>query len=199
MKIQRQNTSESYNTTVDWLKDFADSIEKRADFINNFKKLKGKDFGTIEEKMADIKRRVGFDIIKTLEDQPQNVKSAAQMCNCAKDGSSGEKCKVCKAKETLTEDGVKILKNFVEYAVDFGKSRPEVSVDAILHECKSHPKLDFNKIEKHINSKALKEMIKSKLSKHRKGNRDEVKYVADDLTDSRLENDLADYMSHAMK
>jgi hypothetical protein len=47
MKITRQNTSEEYNTTVDWLKDFANSMVKNADFINNFKKIKNKEFGTI--------------------------------------------------------------------------------------------------------------------------------------------------------
>lgn len=197
MKIQRQNISESYNTTADWLKDFANSMKKEANFIDNFKKIKKKEFGTIEEKMADIKQRVGFDIIKTLESRPENIKSAGMKCDHVKDDDAKE-CKICKAKEVLDEDGLQILKNFLTYAIDFGKSRPDISIEAILHECKRHPGLEFEKIEKNINSKSLKELLKSKLNKHRKAKRDEVKYVADDSRVSSLEEDLADYVIHAM-
>ena len=113
MKITRQNTSESYNTTVDWLKDFAETLNKEANFIDNFKKIKKKEFGSIEEKMADIRQRVGFDIIKTMQDEPQNIKSANTKCDHAKDGMSDKECSVCKAKKVLIEDVIKILKNFV--------------------------------------------------------------------------------------
>jgi len=79
MKITRHNTNESYNTTVDWLKNFADKLKKDASFIQNFKKIKVNDFSTIDEKMADIKQRVGFDIIKSTEFSPENVKSASEV------------------------------------------------------------------------------------------------------------------------
>lgn len=197
MKITRQNTAESYNTTVDWLKDFADSLKKDANFIDNFKKIKKQEFGSIEEKMADIKQRVGFDIIKTMQDENVNVKSAAMKCNHAKDSSDGDECRVCKAKKVLDEDGLKILKNFVEYAIDFGKSRPDATIEAIIHECKRDPKLKFEKIEKSINPKSLRKMLKTKLAKYRKEKEDEVKYVADEIASSSIQNDLADYVLHA--
>lgn len=199
MKITRQNTSESYNTTVDWLKDFADSISKKADFIDNFRKIKNKEFGTIEEKMADIKNRVGFDLIKGIQEEPSNIKSAAEKCNHVKDSESesGEECRVCKAKKVLDENGMKILKNFIEYAIDFGKARPEVSIEAIIHECKRDEKLKFEKIEKNINQKSLREVIKKKLSKYRKEKEDTVKYVSDEVSSATNHDDLADYILHA--
>jgi len=197
MKITRQNTSESYNTTVDWLKNFADSLRKDANFIDNFKKIKKQEFGSIEEKMADIRHRVGFDIIKTMQDENVNVKSAAMKCDHVKDSLDSEECKICKAKKVLDEDGLKILKNFVEYAIDFGKSRPDASVEAIIHECKRDPSLKFEKIEKSINLKSLRKMLKTKLSKYRKEKEDKVKYVADEIASSSIQNDLADYVLHA--
>lgn len=198
MKITRQNTSESYNTTVDWLKDFAESLNKEANFIDNFKKIKKMEFGSIEEKMADIKQRVGFDLIKTMKDEPAQIKSAAMKCDHVKDGDLDKECNVCKAKKILDEDGMKILNNFVRYAIDFGKSRPEVSIEAILHECKRDPSLKFDKIEKNINQKALRKMLKTKLSKYRKEDENEVKYVSDDTASSAIQQDMADYILHAM-
>lgn len=197
MKITRQDTSESYNTTVDWLKDFANSLRKDANFIDNFKKIKNKEFGSIEEKMADIRQRVGFDLIKTMNEEPVQVKSAASKCDHVKDGPEEDECKVCKAKKVLDEEGLKILKNFIEYAIDFGKSRPDASVEAIIHECKRDPKLKFEKIEKNINPKSLRKMLKTKLAKYRKEKEDAVKYVADEISSSSIQNDLADYVLHA--
>jgi hypothetical protein len=197
MKITRQDTAESYNTTANWLKDFADSLKKDANFIDNFKKIKNKEFGSIEEKMADIRQRVGFDLIKTMKDEPAQVKSASAKCDHVKDESDTEECKVCKAKKVLDEEGLSILKNFVEYAIDFGKSRPDASIEAIIHECKRDPKLKFEKIEKNINPKSLRKMLKTKLSKYRKEKEDKVKYVSDETTSSSMQNDLADYVLHA--
>lgn len=197
MKITRQNTAESYNTTANWLKDFADSLKKDANFIDNFKKIKNTEFGSIEEKMADIRQRVGFDLIKTMKDEPSQVKSASEKCDHVKDESDTEECKVCKAKKVLDEEGLTILKNFVEYAIDFGKSRPDASIEAIIHECKRDPKLKFEKIEKNINPKSLRKMLKTKLSKYRKEKEDKVKYVSDETTSSSIQNDLADYVLHA--
>lgn len=196
MKITRQNTSESFNTTVDWLKDFADSLKKEANFINNFKKIKNKEFGTIEEKMADIKQRVGFDLIKTMNEDLDQIKSASTKCDHAKDGAE-ESCKVCKLKATVDENSIEILRDFIQYAIDFGKSRPDATIEAIIHDCKRDPNLKFEKIEKIVNMKLLRKMLKEKLSKHREIKEDKVKYVADETASSSIQNDLADYVLHA--
>jgi len=197
MKISRQNTTETYKVTVDWIKDFADSIKKESNFIQNFNKIKKKDFGSIEEKMADIRQRVGFELIKTMQDEPENIKSAAEKCDHTNDEAKDGECNICKAKKTLDKDELKILRNFVEYAIDFGKSRPEVSIEAIIHECKRNSELKFEKIEKNINMKSLREMLKSKLKKYRKEKEDKVKYMADETSSSDSQDDLADYMLHA--
>jgi len=56
MKIRRQNLNEEYNTTVDWLNDFANNLEKNADYLSNLRSImkRRSDFSTIEEKTADF-------------------------------------------------------------------------------------------------------------------------------------------------
>jgi len=204
MKITRHNTSESYNTTVDWLKNFADGLKKDANFIQNFKKIKGKDFSTIDEKMADIKQRVGFDIIKSTELSPTNVKSASEaICEfCKKDESTGnvEKCKKCSLKESLPEDLVKKTKSFIQYALDYMNHNEGSTIESCLHACKNDPSLNYSYIEKYIDLDSLKELLKKK-RKVKTDSVKEVKYIANDQSSSSShlrEDDMADYFRHAI-
>ena len=66
MKVSRQNIDESYSTTVDWVAEFERDILKSANFLETLRGryYSGGGFNTIEEKMADIKDRVGFGLIK---------------------------------------------------------------------------------------------------------------------------------------
>ena len=52
MKVSRQNLTESYNTTVDWVNDFSSGLTKESDYLNNLKNIlnKRKDFSTDLEK-----------------------------------------------------------------------------------------------------------------------------------------------------
>ncbi len=80
MKVTRQNIGEEYNTTVDWINDFARSLDKNADFLSNVKSIMKKrkeNFSTIDEKMADIKDRVGFSLIKDVNVDMGELKAAS--------------------------------------------------------------------------------------------------------------------------
>jgi hypothetical protein len=60
-KIKRVSNKESYKITCDWISDFADNLEKKANFVDRIKKRNSVEkFSTIEDKMADIKTRVGY-------------------------------------------------------------------------------------------------------------------------------------------
>ena len=73
-EIKRTNETESYNTTADWLQDFINKMAKSAPpappTITTASREK---FATIEDKMKDIKARVGFGSITkiTKESQPE--------------------------------------------------------------------------------------------------------------------------------
>ena len=204
MKITRHNTNESYNTTVDWLKNFADKLKKDASFIQNFKKIKVNDFSTIDEKMADIKQRVGFDIRKSTEFSPENVKSASEVvCEfCKKDESTAnmEKCKKCTLKEKLPEDVVGKTKAFIQYAIDYMNHNEGSTVESCLHACRQDPSLGYSYIEKYIDLDKLKETLK-KRRKAKTNDAREVKYIANDQSSSSShlrEDDMADYFRHAI-
>ena len=68
MKVRRQELTEEYTTTVDWVRDFSRGMTKNADYLSNLRSImkKRNDFDTIEEKMADLKSRVGFDLVKNI-------------------------------------------------------------------------------------------------------------------------------------
>ena len=73
-KIKRQSQKESYKITCDWINDFANSIEKNANYIDTLRKRNSVDkFSTIEEKMDDIKKRVGYGSIKSLSSYENNL------------------------------------------------------------------------------------------------------------------------------
>ncbi len=79
MKVTRQNISENYITTSGWVREFTNSLEKNADFLSNVKSVFKKRNApkTIDEKMADIKARVGYGIVKSdKSDDSINVKEA---------------------------------------------------------------------------------------------------------------------------
>lgn len=83
MKITRINQSEGYNITSDWLNDFANNIVKESNFIDRVRERRDisvKDkFATIEDKMADIKERIGY---RSSED---TIKTASCQCDYACD------------------------------------------------------------------------------------------------------------------
>jgi hypothetical protein len=206
MKITRHNTSESYNTTVDWLKDFADKLKKEGNFINNFNKIKKKYFSTIDEKMADIKQRVGFDIIKSTDYHHDNKKSASKVdsscTECKLDESTGNvmKCKKCSINEKIPEDTIKQVKSFIQYALDFLNHNEGSTIESALHSCKNDPGLRYSDIENYIDFEKLKEMLKKK-RKVKSKNNEQVKYIVNDSANSSTssrEDDMADYFRHAI-
>lgn len=99
MKVNRQNTYESYNTTAEWLSDFC----KTSDFIDSVKKRRDikvqEKFATIEEKMEDIRARIGYS--NGLSDTV--IKSASNTCECGV-------CDTC-IRESKVDSVVKVIKH----------------------------------------------------------------------------------------
>ena len=83
MKVNRQNLTEEYTTTAGWVKDFSGSLTKNADYLENLRSImkKRKDFEPIEEMMADLRTRVGFDLVKNISVDNKKIKAAGD-CGC---------------------------------------------------------------------------------------------------------------------
>ena len=192
MKVKRQNLTEEYNTTAGWVRDFSNGLSKNADYLNNLRSImrKRKDFDTIDEKMADMRARAGFDLIKNVDISDEaSVKEAG--CGC---GSCGG----CSTKHGNTSDKKELalrLKEVLKYITSFSKDRPEAGYGAVITHCREHPHLGFDKLERRLKPN-FKDAVLSILSRHKK-DPEAVEYISGADMTSAHDDDLADYYSHA--
>jgi len=199
MKVNRQKINEEYSTTVDWVNDFASSLSKNADYLSNLRSImkKRKDFSTIEEKMADMKTRAGFDLVKNIDiDKNENMKSAGCGETCCSEEAGGGTCGSCGSKENKDKDVIMTIRKILKYIEAFAEDRPDANYGTIVTHCREHPKLGFNRIEKRIDHDKFKTLIQKILKKH-KNDPEEVEYVSEADMPSSFSDDIADYMAHA--
>ena len=213
MKVSRQNLTESYNTTVDWVNDFQRGITKESDYLDNLKNIlnKRKDFSTIEERMADIRTRAGFDLVKSLKSENLKVKEAGSCTSCS---DKGESCKPCSKedddrafREMITTKVVNLLEHLKQRHNHLSKNRKDKKgVDSIIFYCRnSNADLGFQEIESAIPIDKLKSIISNYLElSDCKGNSQEefaekaVPYIPEECDSSESTDDTADYFRHAL-
>lgn len=225
-KITRDNQVETNKTTAFWLYEFAHDLDKKAqnvdylkDYINkNYNKKK---FNSIEEKLADIKKRVGFDLAKKIVDQiektssdsneqgagcgcPSTCKKCKGDCKCEKPCScsvktASKKDSSKKTKKPKKKEHVDIMKTILKYIKDMVIDQPYLDPTTVMSRCKETEGLKYNHISHIINHDRLMSYIEKVLSQHgHAGHNHQVYYIPLDpssLVDSKI--DIADYYSHA--
>ena len=199
MKVNRQKINEEYNTTVDWVNDFASNLAKKSDYLSNLRSImkKRKDFSTIEEKMADLKSRSGFDLVKNVGvDKSENVKSAGCGPTCCSEEAGKGSCGSCGAKGGQNKDIIMALRRILKYIESFAEDRPDISYGTVVSHCREHPKLGFDRVENRIDHNKFKTLVQKILKKH-KTDPEEVEYVSEADMPSSFSDDIADYMAHA--
>lgn len=194
MKINRQNLTEEYtsNSAADWIRDFSKSLEKNADYLDNLKSVmdQRRNFSSIDEKMADIKDRAGFNLIKDVNSGNADATKVAnetspEDCSCKKNN-----CQKC------NPEIFKSLKTIVKYIRDFLKDRPDAGLLGTLTHCRQHPTLGFQLIESQVDNKKLKSLIEKIIGD--KTAEEEVRYNPEEFSSEEDSvNDMADYMAHA--
>lgn len=176
-----------------WLHEFMYDLEKNAhqidflkDYVNkNFNNKK--EFLTIDEKLADIKHRVGFDLAVKVVNEMEKTSTASSDCDC------NDSCR-CKIKTASNESDVFVMGNILKYIREMTTAEPHLNSSVILSRCKEEPQLRYYEIESRIDSAKLLNYIKS-LLKHPKT--ESVNYISID-NDSNLDADnTADYYGHA--
>jgi hypothetical protein len=199
MTFKRQDLTEEYNTTADWLQDFARSLEKKSysiENLNNVKSIINKSkFFTIEEKMADIKQRIGFDIIKEMHsDSEQNTKTASE-CACKVSADSCE-CNIKMASSQHPKEMIDSMSFVLKYIKDLIKHEHDrLTTVMVLSRCREEPNLNFDSLP--INIEKLKTFIDKELSKY-STNTETPKYLPkDDGLGQSDTNPQAEYWSHA--
>lgn len=177
--------TESYNTTVDWLKDFANHLTKNADSIGYLRHfVVEKKYASIEEKMADLRSRVGFDLLKNIENDNLRIE---------KESSSSDKI----SSASHNDDNVKRMGIILNYIKDLVSSEPHLDAPAVILRCRQHDDLGFNDLR--INFDKLNKYIEDLIAKSRVDDSNEVKYVPRDVQDNAESgsNETADYYAHA--
>jgi hypothetical protein len=192
-EIKRINESEKYNTTVGWLDDFLKKMAKDLppSPIGQTTASKEK-FATIEEKMNDIKSRVGFASVDSIkkESSYEIVTASEEKCKC---GNLKSKC-TCKKNKSkkVDERKLKLVKNLLRYIKEMIASEPHLLEPEILSRCSADSELQFDNIG--INSSALSDFI----SKNKpKSGEVEVVYIKPDINSSVM-GDVADYYQHGL-
>jgi hypothetical protein len=196
MKINRQNLTEDYTacSTADWISDFSKNLEKNADYLDNLKSImkKRKDFSSIDEKMADIKDRAGFNLIKDVDSGgPTKVASEVNPDNCSCGKNNCQKC---------NPEIFKSLRMVIDYIKGLTEHRPEVGAQAALAACYEQPGLRLSNLMRQIDNKKFMDLIKKIIGDKSSENytKDEVKYIPEEFSSEEDgAADLSDYWTHA--
>jgi hypothetical protein len=177
-KIKRFSEKESYKITCDWIGDFADSLEKKANFVDRIKKRNSVEkFSTIEEKMNDIKSRVGYldfdaskdQILKTESDKGL-VSNASGCSKCSPCGcNSGDacgcnKCEACEAKKSKKE----MLRSILVEMIKIIDGRKDINYpEEVLNECRKDQYMNFSNLESELDPEYLKGWLAEKIKARR--------------------------------
>lgn len=202
MKVNRQNTeTERKESNAFWLHEFAYDLEKNAgniDYLKDYmdKKLKTKKFNSIDEKLADIKERVGFDLAKKITDELEKTSSTAQTkcCDTIKKECS---CQIKVSHLNSREDDIASMANILKYIEDMIKQEPHIDAPVVLSRCKNEPDLHFITLEKKIDQNKLLNYINELLETNTSYNPESIKYTPVTSDSDDASNDVAEYYNHA--
>jgi hypothetical protein len=204
MGFKRQNIDEGYSTTADWLKDFARQLEKKSYNIENLTNIRQmnngpKKFATIEEKMADIKTRIGFEDIKKMhENGGLDYKTATTDCGCG--GSKPDEC-ACDIKTASdngaehSESDLKSMSTILRYIQDLCKHEYETLTPImVISKCREEDGLRFDELP--VNLPEIMSFISNILDSYG-SSEEETKYSPRDDSQEVDTNPESEFWSHA--
>jgi hypothetical protein len=207
MKVQRQgDIKEKSKITATWLYEFAHDLEKGAynnvDYLKQYfdSRQKGKGFDSIDEKMADIKDRVGFDLARKIsEEVNKNNKVTASnhsSCECSTPKTACG-CKIKQAEYKHPEEDVRLMGNILSYVKDMVKHEPYLDRATIISKCRDEEELGFGRLS--INQDKFKSFVDDLLSSNKSKNSSElVSYIPNEPFSESDANDWeAEYYKHS--
>ena len=154
MKINRHSQQEENKTTALWLHEFAYDLEKNAqnvDYLKDYlnKIQKGKKFGSIEEKLADIRSRVGLDLAIKLSNEIDNINHVS-LSSITPGTCCGEtqkcSCEVKTAQAQHSERDISIMNNILKYIQDMIKHAPYLDRATTIARCRKEAGLNVNNL-----------------------------------------------------
>ena len=209
MKVSRQNINESYSITSGWVRDFAKKIEKSSDFLSNVRTVMDKRSqpSSVEEKISDIKHRVGFDLIKSFrESSDMQVKEAAcgdatdEKKPCCGGCASGAGCDAGSkgGPGNHSDDILALVEQLLVYIRNFIKDRDDVSYATVVDHCRSHPNLSWHELSPKIDPEKLSGFIGREINKNKNAT-EAVEYIPQDDEDlTNAGGELPEFISHSI-
>lgn len=191
-KIKRTDESEAYSVTADWLQDFLRQRRRETGSpVQNLKPIM--QFSTIEEKMDDIKRRVGFGLV----DRDKSIEITADEEECPCGGPNPDEC-ACDVKtasdEKFEHDKAKML-NILRYIRDMIAHEPHLGLPVVIARLREEDGLGFEDLS--IDMGKLNEFITSELERHRAEEHSEISYIpAEPEAGDSYSDTEADYYRH---
>lgn len=180
--IKRTYESESYSTTVRWLKDFTDKISKSAMTASQLRPTASTEkFATIEDKMKDIKARVGFDSITSL-----SKKESEEIIVNSSDKKSNKKIK------KPSKERIASLQVILKYIEEMIAAEPHLLEPEIRARCMDNIDLGFESLR--IKSDELRKFIDDK--KGPSVGLVEIKYFRPVNDNTGHSEEVADYYQH---
>lgn len=175
-KVTRiESETESYRTTVNWVKDFS----KNANYLDRVKERKDRPsvekFSTIEDKMLDIKQRIGFENINS------DINKTAGGCECGSCSQCSsykqedkkhtsctvENCSECKKNKINADKKLSIiykkLKGLLNYIDSLISDKNYNMPEEVMSHCRENPNLYFDEIMNHIDTNKFKDYITGRI------------------------------------
>ena len=189
-KIKRVSNKESYKITCDWISDFADNLEKKANFVDRIKKRNSVEkFSTIEDKMADIKTRVGYTNFDNSKEQILKTESEktvlASACEC-------NECEPCNKRSGKKET----LKSILIEMIKIIDGREDIDYpEQVLNECRKDQYMNFSNMESEIDPEYLKKWLAKKIEARRseRSPRDSVRPSHEQAHQFAIEDSVPSY------
>ena len=187
MKINRQDSKEKNNITAPWLYEFAHDLEKGAynnvDYLKDYfdSRKKEKSFNTIDEKMADIKERVGFDLARKISEEINKDDKLVA-------ANTTESLKNIKTAEYKHEEkDIKLMANILKYVKDMIHHESDLNRAVILARCRDEHDLGFERLR--INLEKFSKWIDEQLEDTKE--LELISYIPSEQTSS--ETDVKDW------
>jgi hypothetical protein len=212
MKVKRQDISESYSTTVGWVKDFERSIHKDGNFLEALRSRYDKQnvFSSIEEKMSDLKERVGFDLITRPNADPAN--GIISTGGCGEESAGGEECGVCSSgnecpcddgedsKESgheFSEEHIAMAEKVLSYIRDAAQSSRNLPGKEIVNKAMDNLGSRLSGDDVGLNIDKLIEFTNDLINAESDRCDSSMEYIDYEPSGSEDSNDVADYYDHA--
>jgi Asp-tRNA(Asn)/Glu-tRNA(Gln) amidotransferase C subunit len=194
-KVNRQELYESYKTTSPWVSEFSRELEKNADHLDYLKQYLNQrnqnNFSTIDEKMADIKERIGFEFSNKVINELNKTSDTSEASIL---GTGGSEIKI--AKYDHSKEDIGKMQSILNYVKDMAKNESHLDPATVVSRCREEADLGFNNLR--VNMAKFKEFVDKELQQYSSKSEDGVVYIPRESESSdNSETDEAEYISHA--